>query len=123
VVGHAVRALYYTAEITGVYAKTGDAEYLTALERQWGNMILRRMYVSGGLGSRYEGEAFGKDYEVPNERAYTETCAAIASVMWNWRMLILDGDACYADLMEWTLFNAVLPGVHSTVRNTFSKTH
>ena len=111
VVGHAVRALYYNAGITDVYAETGDAGYLTALERLWHNMTLKRMYVSGGLGSRYEGEAFGKDYELPNERAYTETCAAIASVMWNWRLLALDGDARYADLMEWTLYNAVLPGL------------
>ncbi len=111
VVGHAVRALYYTAGITDVYAETGDAGYLTALERLWKNMTLKRMYVSGGLGSRYEGEAFGKDYELPNERAYTETCAAIASVMWNWRLLALNGDARYADLLEWTLCNAVLPGL------------
>ncbi len=111
VVGHAVRALYYNAGITDVYAETGDAEYLTALERLWENMTLKRMYVSGGLGSRYEGEAFGKDFELPSERAYTETCAAIASVMWNWRLLALGGDVRYAELMEWTLYNAVLPGL------------
>jgi len=69
------------------------------------------MYVSGGLGSRYEGEAFGKDFELPNERAYAETCAAIASVMWNWRMLALRSEARYADLIEHTLYNAVLPGL------------
>ena len=69
------------------------------------------MYVSGGLGSRYEGEAFGKDFELPNERAYTETCAAIGSVMWNWRMLALRGEARHADLIEHTLYNAVLPGL------------
>ena len=111
VVGHAVRALYYTAGITDVYAETGDAGYLTVLERLWDNMTMKRMYVSGGLGSRYEGEAFGEDYELPNGRAYTETCAAIASVMWNWRLLALKGDARYADLLEWTLYNAVLPGL------------
>jgi DUF1680 family protein len=74
-------------------------------------MTTRRMYVSGGIGSHHEGEAFGKDFELPNERAYTETCAAIGSVMWNWRMLALDGEARYADLIEHTLYNAVLPGV------------
>ena len=111
VVGHAVRALYYAAGIADVYAETGDAGYLTALERLWDNMTTKRMYVSGGVGSRYEGEAFGKDYELPNERAYTETCAAISSVMWNWRMLALNGDARYSDLLEWTLYNAVLPGL------------
>jgi DUF1680 family protein len=74
-------------------------------------MTTRRMYVSGGLGARYEGEAFGGDYELPNARAYTETCAAIGSVMWNWRMLLATGQARYADLLEHTLYNAVLPGL------------
>ncbi len=74
-------------------------------------MTTRQMYVSGGLGARHEGESFGKDYELPNDTAYAETCAAIASVMWNWRLLMLNGDAHYADLMEHTLFNAVLPGL------------
>ncbi|HEX6708735.1 MAG TPA: beta-L-arabinofuranosidase domain-containing protein, partial [Rubrobacter sp.] len=82
-----------------------------ALERLWHNMTTRRMYVTGGVGSRYEGEAFGGDYELPNERAYAETCAAIGSVMWTWRMLMLGGDARYADLIEHTLYNAVLPGI------------
>lgn len=111
VVGHAVRMIYYTAGVTDVYSELGDDGYLGALERLWDNMTQKRMYVSGGLGSRHEGEAFGKDYELPNERAYTETCAAVASVMWNYRMLALAGDARYADLMEWTLYNAVLPGL------------
>ena len=84
---------------------------LDALERLWENMTLRRMYVSGGVGSRWEGEAFGEDFELPNSRAYTETCAAIASVMWNFRLLGVTGNARYADLMEWTLYNAVLPGL------------
>ena len=114
-----MRALYYTAGVADVVAETGDAGYLTALERQWDNMTGRRMYVSGGVGSRYEGEAFGKDYELPNERAYTETCAAIASVMWNWRMLALGGDARYSDLLEWTLYNAVLPGLSLGGRHYF----
>jgi uncharacterized protein len=74
-------------------------------------MTLRKMYVSGGIGSRYEGESFGEDYELPNALAYTETCAAIGSMMWNWRMLQIEGDARYADLLERTLYNAMLPGV------------
>jgi DUF1680 family protein len=111
VVGHAVRALYYNAGVADVYAELDDDGYKTALERLWHNMTSRRMYVTGGIGSRYEGEAFGKDYELPHDRAYTETCAAIASVMWNWRMLALEGEARYSDLMEWTLYNAVLPGL------------
>ena len=82
-------------------------------------MTTKRMYVSGGLGSRYEGKAFGKDYELPNERAYTEMCAATASVMWDWRMLALAGDARYADLLEWALYNAVLPGLSLDGREYF----
>jgi DUF1680 family protein len=110
-VGHAVRAVYYNAGIADVYAELNDEGYKVALERLWRNMTTKRMYVTGGIGSRYEGEAFGKDYELPNDRAYTETCAAIGSVMWNWRMLALDGDARYSDLIEWTVYNAVLPGL------------
>jgi len=111
VVGHAVRALYLYSGAADVYAEMGERALLQALWRLWENMTTRRMYVSGGLGSRYEGEAFGRDFELPNERAYTETCAAIASVMWNWRMLGLKGEARYADLIEHTLYNAVLPGL------------
>jgi uncharacterized protein len=111
VVGHAVRALYLYSGAADVYSETGEPDLLRALDRLWENMTTRRMYVSGGLGSRYEGEAFGKDFELPNERAYTETCAAIGSVMWNWRMLSLEGEARYADLIEHTLYNAVLPGL------------
>jgi DUF1680 family protein len=111
VVGHAVRALYLYSGAADVYAEMGERAHLQALRRLWENMTTRRMYVSGDLGSRYEGEAFGKDFELPNERAYTETCAAIASVMWNWRMLGLKGEARYADLIEHTLYNAVLPGL------------
>ena len=118
-VGHAVRALYFYSGAADVYAETGERGLLEALHRLWDNMTTRRMYVSGGLGSRYEGEAFGGDYELPNERAYAETCAAIASVMWNWRMLMLERDARYADLIERTLYNAVLSGVSLDGRTYF----
>ena len=111
VVGHAVRALYYNAGVADLCAETDEPGYRVALERLWANMTSKRMYVTGGVGSRYEGEAFGEDYELPSSRAYTETCAAIASVMWNWRMLAFGGEARFADLMEWTLYNAVLPGL------------
>jgi DUF1680 family protein len=110
-IGHAVRAVYLNCGAADVYSETGDAQLLSALEKQWQNMTERRIYVTGGIGSRWEGEAFGKDFELPNDRAYTETCAAIGSVMWNWRMLQLSGDAKYADLIEWTLYNAVMPGL------------
>jgi DUF1680 family protein len=111
VVGQAVRALYLYSGAADVCAETGEPALIETLERLWKNMTMRRMYVSGGLGFRYEGEAFGRDFELPNERAYTETCAAIASVMWNWRMLAFGGEARYVDLIEHTLYNAVLPGL------------
>jgi DUF1680 family protein len=109
--GHAVRHLYYTCGAADAYAETGRADWMDALQALWSNLTAKRMFVTGGAGSRYEGEAFGADYELPNDRAYTETCAAIASVMWNWRMLNITGEARFADLMELTLYNAVLPGL------------
>lgn len=111
VTGHAVRMLYLSAGATDIVAETGEAALREALDRQWENFTAKRMYVTGGAGARWEGEALGTDYELPNDRAYTETCAAIASVMWNWRLLHLTGDSKYADLMETTLYNAVLPGL------------
>jgi DUF1680 family protein len=73
--GHAVRAVYLNAGATDLYAETGEADLRHVLDRLWRNMTARQMYVSGSIGSRYEGEAFGRDYELPNERAYAETCA------------------------------------------------
>jgi DUF1680 family protein len=118
-VGHAVRHLYLACGATDLVAETGDAGYRAALESLWNNLTTRRMYVTGGAGSRYEGEAFGNDYELPNDRAYTETCAAIGSVMWNWRMLNLTGEARFADLMETTLYNGVLSGLSLDGRRYF----
>jgi DUF1680 family protein len=118
-VGHAVRAVYLNAGAADIYAETGEPALLAALERLWRSMTTRRMYVTGGIGSRYEGEAFGRDFELPNARAYAETCAAIGSVMWNWRMLLLSGAARYADRLEWTLYNAVLPGLSLDGRDYF----
>lgn len=110
-VGHAVRHLYYLCGASDVATEIDLPAYRAALSKLWEDLALRKMYVTGGAGSRYEGEAFGGAYELPNERAYTETCAAIASVMWNWRMVNITGEAKYADLMELTLYNAVLPGL------------
>lgn len=110
-VGHAVRMLYYCCGAADVVLETGRADYSRALERILSRMRERRTYVTGGVGARWEGEAFGADYELPNERAYAETCAAIGVVMAASRMLALTGNAEYADLVEWTLYNAVLPGV------------
>ncbi|WP_161880592.1 glycoside hydrolase family 127 protein [Deinococcus alpinitundrae] len=110
VVGHAVRMMYLTTGVTDLYLENGDPSLLEAMQRLWTHMTTRQMYVSGGLGARYEGEAFGDDFELPNARAYTETCAAIGSVMWNARLLTATGEAKYADLLEHTFYNAVLPG-------------
>ncbi len=109
--GHAVRAIYLAAGATDVAVETGDAELLAALERQWEGMVARKMYVTGGLGSRWEGESFGDPYELPSDRAYAETCAAIAGMQWNWRLLLATGNPRYADLFERQFYNAVLPGV------------
>ncbi len=110
-VGHAVRALYLCAGATDLYAETGEPALRVALDRLWTHLTARQTYLSGGLGSRHEGEALGQDYELPNGRAYAETCAAIASVMWNWRLLMLEGQARYADAMETALYNAFLAGI------------
>jgi DUF1680 family protein len=111
IVGHAVRAVYLNAGAADISAETGEPALLQTLHRLWQSMTARKMYVSGGIGSRYEGESFGEDYELPNALAYTETCAAIGSLMWNWRMLLIEGDPRYADLIELTLYNAILPGI------------
>lgn len=110
-VGHAVRALYLCCGAADVYTESGDPALLQALERLWGCMTARQMYVTGGLGARHDGEAFGADYELPNARAYTETCAAIASVMGHWRLLQITADARYADGLEQVLYNGFLSGV------------
>jgi DUF1680 family protein len=109
--GHAVRALYLTAGVADVYLETGDRALLDALERQWHDLVARKLYITGGVGSRHLAEAFGQPYELPNELAYCETCAAIASIMWCWRMLLATGQSRFADLAERTLYNAVLSGV------------
>jgi hypothetical protein len=111
VVGHAVRQVYLTSGAADIYLELGDDSVLAALDRLWDNMVQRRIYISSGIGARWEGEAFGKDFELPNLRAYTESCAAIGSIMWNWRMLLIRGDAKYADLIETTLYNGMLPGL------------
>jgi uncharacterized protein len=109
--GHAVRALYFAAGATDVAIEAGDDVLLEALERQWAGMVATRTYLTGGVGARWEGEAFGEAYELPNDRAYCETCAAIASVMWSWRLLLATGNGRYADLIERTLFNATVSGL------------
>lgn len=112
-VGHAVRAVYLNAGSADLLLEENDPELQRALDRMWTNMTTRRSYVSGGIGSRWEGEAFGKDFELPNERAYTESCAAIGAIMWAWRMLSIriEDNTRYADWIEHSLYNAMLPGL------------
>ena len=111
IVGHAVRSLYLNCGATDVYMETGEDSLFKTLLRLWRSMVEKRMYVTGGVGSRHEGEAFGEDYELPDARAYCETCAAIANIMWNWRMLMATAEAKYADVMELALYNAALSGI------------
>ena len=108
--GHAVRQLYLAAGVTDVYLEQGDATLLTAMERLWDDMYSRKTYVTGAHGSRHRDEAFGDPYELPPDRAYAETCAAIASFQWNWRMLLATGRGRYADEMERVLYNAIASG-------------
>ncbi|MGB9805201.1 MAG: glycoside hydrolase family 127 protein [Thermoproteota archaeon] len=111
IVGHAVRSVYLNCGATDIYMETGEETLLNALMKLWRNMTERKMYITGGIGSRYEGESFGDNYELPNEEAYCETCASVASIMWNWRMLLITGDARFSDLIELTLYNAALSGI------------
>ncbi len=110
-VGHAVRALYLYAGAADLYAESGEQALIDTLHTLWQDVFHRKVYVTGGLGARYEGEAFGLPYELPNLRAYAETCAAIAGFMWNWRMLQIEPNAHYADWMEIALYNGILSGV------------
>lgn len=112
-VGHAVRAVYLNAGAADLLAEERDPALRRALDAMWRNMTTRRSYISGGIGSRWEGEAFGKDFELPNARAYAESCAAIGAAMWAWRMQLLSGadDTSWADAIEHTLLNAMLPGL------------
>ncbi|MEV1064363.1 beta-L-arabinofuranosidase domain-containing protein [Streptomyces sp. NPDC050263] len=105
--GHAVRALYLAAGAVDVAVETGDDDLLAAVARQWEATVARRTYLTGGMGSHHRDEAFGDDFVLPPDRAYSETCAAVASVMLSWRLLLATGDPRYADLAERTLFNVV----------------
>jgi hypothetical protein len=109
--GHAVRALYLGAGVTDLYLETGEAALLEAMQRQWRDMAGRKAYVTGGVGAHHMDEAFGDAYELPPDRCYGETCAAIASIMWSWRMLLVTGDSRHADLLERTLYNGFLSGL------------
>lgn len=109
--GHAVRALYAASGATDYFTEAGDPAFKRTLDLLWTDLTMRKMYITGGVGSRAAGESFGDPYELPSEQAYAETCAAVANVMWNFRMLMLTGDGRYADLLERTLYNGVNSGM------------
>jgi len=110
-VGHAVRAMYLYCGMADVAAYTRDQAMIDALDRLWTSTVTRKMHVTGGVGARRGGEAFGDDYELPNASAYCETCAACGLIFWNRRMNLLHGHAKYADVMERALYNGFLSGV------------
>ena len=110
-VGHAVRATYMYSGMADVAALTGEQAYVDAMDRIWRDVTGRKLYVTGGIGARARGEAFGDAYELPNMVAYNETCAAIGNDYWNHRLFLLHGDARYLDVMERTLYNGLLSGV------------
>lgn len=111
IVGHAVRAMYLYAGVADIASYTGDAGFIEAMDALWQDVVEKKMYITGGIGARHEGEAFGDRFELPNESAYCETCAAIGLVFWAHRLNLLHGDAKYADVVERALYNGVLSGI------------
>ncbi|WP_233074023.1 glycoside hydrolase family 127 protein [Flavobacterium sp. IB48] len=110
-VGHAVRAVYMYAGMTDIVALTKDKAYENAVNTIWNNMVNKKMYITGGIGSRHDGEAFGANYELPNLTAYNETCAAIGDVYWNHRLHNLYGKSEYFDVIERTMYNGLISGI------------
>jgi uncharacterized protein len=117
-VGHCVRAGYFYSAIADVAALTNDTTYIRTIDRMWNDVAGTKTYLTGGIGSRRHGEAFGESYELPNDTAYNETCAAVANSLWNFRMFLLHGESKYIDLLERILYNGFLSGV-SLEGNTF----
>lgn len=110
-VGHAVRAMYLYCGMADVAAVSGDGGYMKALDAIWDNMVRTKLYLTGGIGARQSGEAFGEDYELPNASAYNETCAAIGNALWNHRMNLLHADGKYVDVLERVIYNGFLSGI------------
>ncbi len=108
--GHAVRQLYLLTGVTDIYMETGEKALFDAVMRLWDDAFTKKMYITGGFGSRYEGESFGEAYELPSDRCYCETCAAVGSAIWNWRMLLATGECRFADELERVLYNGFLSG-------------
>jgi DUF1680 family protein len=119
VVGHAVRAVYMYAGMTDIAALYRDEDYAAAVDKLWDNMVSKKMYITGGIGARHEGESFGENYELPNKTAYNETCASIGDVYWNHRLFMLYGDKKYYDVIERTLYNGLISGLSLDGENFF----
>lgn len=111
IAGHAVRAMYLYCGMADVAAYTGDQGYIDALNRLWDDVVLRNMYITGGIGQSAHNEGFTEDYSLPNLTAYCETCASVGMVLWNWRMNQFTGDSKYADVMERSMYNGALAGI------------
>ncbi len=109
--GHAVRAMYLEAGIVDVYLETGDRTLLDSSITRWQDAVATKTAITGGHGARQLKEAFGEGYELPSDQAYNETCAAVASIHWSWRLLLASGEARYADLIERTLYNVFAASV------------
>ena len=109
--GHAVRSMYLYCGMADVAALKGDTAYIAALHRLWDDVVLRNMYITGGIGSSAHNEGFTEDYDLPNLEAYCETCASVGMVFWNWRMNQFTGDSKYIDVLERSLYNGVLAGI------------
>jgi len=117
--GHAVRAVYLFSGATDIADEYGDESLLEAVKKLWDNTVNKRMYVTGGIGSSDAYEAFSFDYDLPNERAYAETCASIGLFIWGHRLLQIEADSRYADVMEQTLYNGLLSGISLDGRHYF----
>jgi hypothetical protein len=111
-VGHAVRAMYLYSAMADIAIETGDTQYIHALDSIWNDIVRKKLYITGGIGTRqFHDEGFGSDYLLPNDQAYCETCSSIGLTFWNMRMCLLHGDAKYADQLELTMYNAAISGV------------
>lgn len=99
------------AGMTDIAALYKDFAYKSAVDELWSNVVNKKMYITGGIGSKHDGEAFGENYELPNLTAYNETCADIANVYWNYRIFLLHGHSKYIDVLERSLYNGVISGV------------
>jgi DUF1680 family protein len=109
--GHAVRAMYLYCGMSDVAALKNDTGYIEAMSRVWDDVVLRNMYLTGGIGSSHHNEGFTEDYDLPNHDAYCETCASVGMVFWNWRMNQFTGDSKYMDVLERSMYNGALAGI------------